>query len=58
MGRNFILLSRAQYLRPTLFNIFLYDLFYIMNDTDFAIYADDNTPCVIRNNMQDAIFKL
>ena len=48
----------AQYLRPSLFNIFLCDLFYIMNDTDFAIYAVDNTPCVIRNNMQDAIFKL
>ena len=58
MGRNFILLSRAQYLRPSLFNIFLCDLFYIMNDTDFAIYAVDNTSCVIRNNMQDAIFKL
>ena len=27
-----------------LFNIFLCDLFFIMNETDFANYADDNTP--------------
>ena len=27
-----------------LFNIFLCDLFFIMNETDFASYADDNKP--------------
>ena len=32
-------------LRPILFNIFLFDLFFIMNETDFASYAEDNTPC-------------
>ena len=31
-------------LGPLLFNIFLCDLFFIMNETDFASYADDNTP--------------
>ena len=31
-------------LGPLLFNIFLCDLFYMMSDTDFASYADDNTP--------------
>ena len=30
-------------LGPLLFNIFLCDLFYMMNDIDFASYADDNT---------------
>ena len=30
-------------LGPLLSNIFLYDLFYMMCDTDFASYADDNT---------------
>ena len=29
---------------PLLFNIFLYDLFFIMKETDFSSYADDNTP--------------
>ena len=33
-------------LGPVLFNIFLCDLFYIMSDTDFASYGDDNTPYV------------
>ena len=27
-----------------LFNIFLCDLFFIMNDVEFASYANDNTP--------------
>ena len=30
-------------LGPLLFNIFLCDMFFIMNDIDFASYADDNT---------------
>ena len=29
---------------PLLFSIFLCDLFFIMNETDFASYADDNMP--------------
>ena len=33
-------------LGPLLFNIFLCDLFFIMNETDFASYANDNTPYV------------
>ena len=34
-------------LGPLLFNIFLIDLFFIIEDADIASYADDNTPCVI-----------
>ena len=29
-----------------------------MNETDFASYADDNTPCIIGNNTEDVIIKL
>ena len=31
-------------LGPVLFNIFLWDLFFIINDVDVASYADGNTP--------------
>ena len=30
--------------RPPLFNIFLCDLFFITENVDIAIYADNNTP--------------
>ena len=45
-------------LGPLLFNIFLCDLFLIMNDFDIASYADHNTPYAVGNNIQDLIVKL
>ena len=36
-----------------LFNIFICDLFRIMSETDFANYADDNTPYASRDSMAD-----
>ena len=45
-------------LGPLLFDIFLCDLFFIMNETDFASYADDNTPYVVGDNIEDVIIKL
>ena len=33
-----------------LFNIFLRDTFFVLSQTDFASYADDNTPYVEANN--------
>ena len=48
----------ASILGPLLFNIFLCDLFFIMNEIDFASYADDNTPYVVVNNIEDVIIKL
>ena len=45
-------------LGPLLFNIFLCDLFFIMNDIEFASYADDNTPYIVGNDVQDVILKL
>ena len=35
---------QASIIGPLLFNIFLCDLFFIINETKFASYADDNTP--------------
>ena len=35
---------RRSILGPLMFNIFLCDLFSLINDVEFASYADDNTP--------------
>ena len=45
-------------LGPLLFNIFLCDLFFIMNDVEFASYADGNTPFLVRDDLNDVILKL
>ena len=45
-------------LDPLLFNIFLTDLFFILNDVDIAIYADDNTPYVIADDINGLITSL
>ena len=41
---------------PLLYNISLCDLFYMMNDTDFASYADDNT-CYVSVDTIDEVIK-
>ena len=43
---------------PLLFNIFLADLFFILNDVDNASYADDNTPYVIAGDINSVIASL
>ena len=45
-------------LGPLLFNIFLCDLFFIMNDVDFASYADDNTPFFVGDDIDEVILKM
>ena len=48
-------------LAPLLFNIFLCDLFLIMNNFDITSYntpTDDNTPYAVGNNIQELIVKL
>ena len=40
-----------------LFNIFLSDLFFIMNDVDFPSYADDNTSFFVGDDLNDVILK-
>ena len=45
-------------LGPLLFNILLCDLFEMMRDTDFASYADDNTPYVSADTIDDVVKRL
>ena len=45
-------------LGPLLFNMFLCDLFLIMENIDIASYADDNTPYTIGNSIEKVIQKL
>ena len=45
-------------LGPILFNICLIDLFFIIEDTDIASYANDNTPYVIADNIDGVIKSL
>ena len=45
-------------LGPLLFNIFLCDMFFELSETEFASYADDNTPYVEGDNIDEVIKKL
>ena len=45
-------------LGPLLFHIFLCDLFFVMNNVEFASYADDNTPIFVGKDLDDVISKL
>ena len=60
MGRNFVWgTSRiSRILGPLLFNIFLCDVFFIINDVEFARYADDNTLFFVGDDLNDVILKL
>ena len=53
MGANFIWSTG-----PVLCNIVLWDLFWIMCETDFASYADDNTLYVLGDSIDDVIESL
>ena len=45
-------------LGPILFNIFLSDLFLIVQNTDFASYADDNTIYNAGDNIEEVVWFL
>ena len=45
-------------LKPLLFNIYLCDLFLIMNNIELASYADENTPYAVGKNIEVLIVKL
>ena len=42
-------------LGPLLFNMFLADLFFILNNIDIANYSDDNTPYTSSNDVNGLI---
>ena len=42
-------------LGPLSFNIFLCDLFFLMNDVEFASYADDSTPFLGGDDLNDVM---
>ena len=58
MARYFVRYSTGFNTRTTFFNIFLCDLFLIINNIDFASYADDNTPCTTDESAKNVIDKL
>ena len=41
-----------------LFSFFLADLFFIVNSTNIANYADDNMPCATANDIDSSIASL
>ena len=50
--------SQGSILGPLLFNLFLADLFFIVNEIDIANYADDNTPYTSSNDVNGLIKSL
>ena len=45
-------------LGPLLFNIYIHDIFYFMDQSEIANYADDNTPYVVGDDIDVVLQKL
>ena len=55
MGTILSGVSQCSILGPLSVNIFMCDMFLILKTTYFTVYADDNTPLVVRDNVADVI---
>ena len=51
-------LRQGSILGSLVFNIFLCDLLWIMRETEFASYADDNTHYALGDSINDVIKSL
>ena len=45
-------------LGPLLFDIFMFDIFFTVNEIDFSSYADDITPFVSGDRIEDVLDSL
>ena len=50
--------AQGSILGPLFFNIFLNDIFFVIDETEIANYADDNTPYSIDSNVDVVLLKL
>ena len=55
MSRNTFWVTTRIYPRTLVFNTFLCNQFFSMNEIDFASYPDDNTPNVTGDDIEDVI---
>ena len=59
LGQKYYLaFHKGQFFVYFFFNIFLADLFFVVKDIDIASYADDSTPFIVENNIDNVIASL